>query len=146
MDLVLYPTTDTLVKLQHSHWTEYIWQSAVCQTRGNANFVPFRSWISPLVMNGLLPVSDSTSTVVTLLDVGLCQWVAPPTACPTFWEYVHSFGRKWRWQYVEGDSNNMEWLHKALEEGTVVMVMDGSYNQSLAPDISGAGWMIACSR
>lgn len=47
---------------------------------------------------------------------------------------------------MEGDSNNMEWLHKALEEGTAVMVTDGSYNQSLAPDISGAGWMIACSR
>jgi hypothetical protein len=49
------------------------------------------------------------------------------------------------WQYVEGDSSKLTWLATALTNGTAVMVTDGSFNQALAPDISGAGWMITCT-
>ena len=47
--------------------------------------------------------------------------------------------------HVEGDFSKMAWLATALKQGTAVMVTDGSFNKSLAPDISGAGWMIACT-
>lgn len=48
------------------------------------------------------------------------------------------------WRHVEGDKNNMGWLSLALNLGSAIMVTDGSYNNCLAPHISGAGWTIAC--
>ena len=39
---------------------------------------------------------------------------------------------------------DLTWLVKAIQEGTAVAVTDGSYNKKLAPNISGAGWIIRC--
>ena len=63
----------------------------------------------------------------------------PPTA---FWDYVHQQGGRWMWKHVEGDHADMKWVATALHYNTLVMVTDGSYNKTLAPKISGAGWMI----
>ena len=38
------------------------------------------------------------------------------------------------------------WLPLALESGTVVSATDGSYDRKKRPDVSGAGWVIACRR
>ena len=50
------------------------------------------------------------------------------------------------WQYVEGDAAEMDWFNTALTEGSIVMVTDGSYNKALAHNISGAGWMVTCTK
>ena len=47
------------------------------------------------------------------------------------------------WEHLEiGD--DLTWLANAIQEGTAVAVTDGSYNKKLAPNISGAGWIIRC--
>ena len=39
----------------------------------------------------------------------------------------------------------MKWVVDAIRNGTAIWVTDGSYNQTLAPHISGAGWLIYCT-
>jgi hypothetical protein len=48
------------------------------------------------------------------------------------------------WRYIKGDTAHMGWHALGLHLGSAVMVTDGSYNKSLAPHISGTGWIIAC--
>ena len=140
------PRTDNLIEIRSGHWTEYTRLCTNRQTRGNASYTPFRSWILPNTAEGLLPASVSTANNILLLDVGRQLHIAPSYPRPSFWDFVHSFGGRWMWQYVEGDSTDVSWLHEALVDGSAVMVTDGSYNQSLAPDISGAGWIISCTQ
>lgn len=49
------------------------------------------------------------------------------------------------WESLEGKYEDTKWLATALEGGTATMVTDGSYNGSLAPFVSGAGWIVACT-
>ena len=46
---------------------------------------------------------------------------------------------------LEGIYESTTWLATALQEGTATMVTDGPYNGPLAPNISGAGWIVACT-
>jgi len=39
----------------------------------------------------------------------------------------------------------MKWVVDAIQNGTAIWVTDGSYNCTLAPHISGAGWLIYCN-
>jgi hypothetical protein len=38
------------------------------------------------------------------------------------------------------------WIPRALEQGTVILATVGSYNRKRGPNISGAGWVIACRK
>ena len=33
-----------------------------------------------------------------------------------------------------------------MQEGTTIWVTDGSYNKKVAPDVSGAGWLVYCTK
>ena len=72
--------------------------------------------------------------------------VNPPKTKLDFWSYVKSQGGDLMWEYITtGEKDSMEWFASALHLGTITMVTGGSYNHLLAPDISGARWMVACS-
>jgi hypothetical protein len=47
--------------------------------------------------------------------------------------------------FIEGKNQDMSWITSALKRKTAIMVTDGSYNRSLAPTISGAGWILVCT-
>ncbi len=64
----------------------------------------------------------------------------------TFWESLIKGGGKWMWDYVSDRSSELHWLKTALEQGTDVLTMDGSYSWSRGPNVSGAGWIIACHK
>ena len=49
------------------------------------------------------------------------------------------------WDCLEGEFEHTDWLASAFKDGTATMVTDGSYNSTLAPLISGAGWIVACT-
>ncbi len=50
------------------------------------------------------------------------------------------------WDYVSDRTSEPSWIPQALEQGTVILATDGSYNRKRGPNISGAGWVIACRR
>jgi hypothetical protein len=64
----------------------------------------------------------------------------------TFWEGLYQGGGTWMWDYVLDVTSEPSWLPLALERGTVVLATDGSYNRKRGPNVSGAGWVIACRR
>jgi hypothetical protein len=50
------------------------------------------------------------------------------------------------WDYVSDVTSEPSWLPLALERGTAFLATDGSYNRKRGPNVSGAGWVIACRR
>lgn len=62
-----------------------------------------------------------------------------------FWEFIWQQGGEWMWLYMEGGTDDMDWIAMALSSGLLVMVTDGLYNCSLDLKISSTGWMIACT-
>jgi hypothetical protein len=50
------------------------------------------------------------------------------------------------WDYVSDTATDLDWLPVALEQGTVILTTDRSYAHSRGPNVSGAGWVIACRR
>ncbi len=55
-------------------------------------------------------------------------------------------GSKWMWDYVSDRSSKLHRLMTALEQGTAVLVMDGSYSWSRGPNVNGTSWVIACCK
>ena len=47
---------------------------------------------------------------------------------------------------IENTSPSMRWAVEALRQGTGIMVTDGSYARETHPDISGAGWILFCTK
>jgi hypothetical protein len=50
------------------------------------------------------------------------------------------------WDFVSDITSEHSWLPLALESGTVVLAIDGSYDREKGPSVIGAGWVIACRR
>ena len=50
------------------------------------------------------------------------------------------------WEDIENTSPNMRWAVEALAQGTGIMVTEGSYVRETHPDISGAGWILFCTK
>ena len=46
------------------------------------------------------------------------------------------------WEVINGQSDNLSWLAKALCQGTSIWTTDGSYDCKRAPRVSGAGWIV----
>ena len=49
------------------------------------------------------------------------------------------------WSNIVNEGKNLEWAVNALTEGTAIWVTDESYVKEIAPDISGAGWILYCT-
>ena len=65
-------------------------------------------------------------------------------AKPSFLEYLHSLGGAWLWEELHMNKSH-EWVADRLRQNKLVSVTDGLYNKELAPDISSAGYVLACS-
>ena len=50
------------------------------------------------------------------------------------------------WEHVIGEDEDMVWLVEAFKNGTAIMVTDGSFDRKRAKNVSGAGWVITCTR
>ena len=48
------------------------------------------------------------------------------------------------WDQITVEDNDFSWLATALQNDTAVAGTDGSYYSDMAPQISGAGWIIYC--
>jgi hypothetical protein len=61
----------------------------------------------------------------------------------TFWEHLQSFGGKWMWEYIKEGEPDISWLRDTLTTGTLLGVMEGSYNRHKAKSCSGAEWVFS---
>ena len=50
------------------------------------------------------------------------------------------------WDGIEDKEQNLQWLVSGVEKGTRVCVTDGSYVRNVAPNISGAGFVLCCTK
>jgi hypothetical protein len=51
------------------------------------------------------------------------------------------------WEHIDkAEQKDIGWLIEALANDTAILVTDGSYDRKRAPTISGAGWMIVCTK
>ena len=50
------------------------------------------------------------------------------------------------WDSIEDENQDLSWLVEGIRNGTVVAVADGSYNRKTAPDVSGAGLVLCCTK
>jgi hypothetical protein len=50
------------------------------------------------------------------------------------------------WERVSNDGPGLLWVKEAIAVGSAVWVTDGSYNREKAPTVSGAGWVLHCTR
>ena len=49
------------------------------------------------------------------------------------------------WSNVRNKGPNLQWVVRSITNGTALWVTDGSYNRTVAPHISGVGWLIYCT-
>ena len=60
-------------------------------------------------------------------------------------QFLRGWGGEWMWSNVRNEGPNLRWVVRAISNGTAVWVTDGSYNRSVAPYTSGAGWLVYCT-
>ena len=50
------------------------------------------------------------------------------------------------WNDVRNSGEDFGWVMAALEEGTGIWVTDGLFMEDLRADVSGAGWVLYCTK
>ena len=85
---------------------------------------------------------------VNATTVAITSSTAPASAWETpthFLDVLAEWGETWMWDSLQmiGDD---DWLHLAIQEGTLLAVTDGSYIRELYPDICSASFVLECSR
>ncbi len=105
---------------------------------GEVNIIPMK----------VVPISITSTSEDVVSVNGEGTYLLPPlqTTKPTFWESLMKGGGKWKWGYVSDRSSKLLWLKTVLEQGMAVLVTDGSYSWLRGPNVSCAGWVIACCK
>ena len=62
----------------------------------------------------------------------------------TFIDYLRSWGGNWMWEAIRNSSGDISWAITALERGTGIRVMDGSYMPNMREDACSASWIFFC--
>jgi hypothetical protein len=62
----------------------------------------------------------------------------------TFWQSLAAGGSSWMWDYISNKDMELLWIVNALLNGTAIHSTDGSFHRNKAPQVSRAGWIIAC--
>jgi hypothetical protein len=97
-----------------------------------------------------IPFQGELCSTKTIADevVSILGWTIepeeelPPT---TFVEVLKRAEGQWMWDdlTVTGD---IDWIHRSIEEDTVLAVMDGSYMEDLFPDVCAAAFILECTQ
>ena len=142
-----YETRNNVVWEQTTDgWLQYAFSQEGRSTRGNQKYVATGLWqqIETRTLQSASVFSEGA--VVQLIDTGPALATKTNTTHTGFWDYVMDQGGTWMWESIEGKHDDMSWLVHALQGKTAMMVTDGSYNRPVAPTISGAGWVLVCTK
>ena len=66
------------------------------------------------------------------------------TTPKTLQDVLQSWGNVWVWEYLRISDEGL-WLAKALQQGSAVLVCDGSYQPKLNKNLGATAWTIECS-
>ena len=69
----------------------------------------------------------------------------PTPTLEDFWDFLGNRGGTWMWANSINDSPDLTWVASALSNGSSICVTDSSYKRDIAPDVSGASWVIYCT-
>jgi hypothetical protein len=100
----------------------------------------------------VMPVDIMPITVRQILPgVTAVQGAGPkltPLQAPrlSFWNNVLSCGVEWMWDYVSDKKLDPGWLKDALRSGTTIFSTVGSFWPKVDEQVSGAGWVIVCTK
>ena len=52
------------------------------------------------------------------------------------------------WEFVDEKykEDDMDWLREGMINGTLAWCSDESYKRKVAPEVSGVGWVVACTK
>jgi hypothetical protein len=141
-------TLNTLWETTPNGWIKYEFDQQGMNTRHNKTYYATGLWKdAPHVTLVPASVIQTSPNTAHLFDAGTPLPSKKPTSTSTnFWDFVWSHGGTWMWEFIEGKHDDMSWISDALKNGTAIMVTDGSFNRSIAPTISGAGWLLVCTR
>ncbi len=87
-------------------------------------------------------------TVRTLDDGSVClldhgpPLVTGPSQPDSFFEFLKRWRGEWMWANIVNEGHDLRWVVEALQNGTAIWVTDGSFIKEIAPNISGAGWIV----
>ena len=71
--------------------------------------------------------------------------VTLPKAPQTFMEVLRSWGNTWLWDNIMMVGGN-DWLQKAIQDGSLTAVTDGSYIREQYPDLCAAAFVLECNK
>jgi hypothetical protein len=105
----------------------------------------YYSYSRPSSTNGTLCLVKPTHASGGWWLTSLALAATPPPAPQMFVEVLHSWGDTWLWDnlLIIGRFN---WLHKAIQDSTLVTVTDGSYIRELYPNLCSAAFVIECAK
>ena len=99
-------------------------------------------------LDGRVPAGMPSSVICAGCDNSVSlvcsgpKLVVDPEQPQSFFTFLKHWGGEWMWTDVTNEGPHMKWVVDAIRNGTAIWVTDGSYNRTLAPHISGAGWLI----
>jgi hypothetical protein len=95
-------------------------------------------------LNGFVPTTvQFAGDCVQHLSPGHPLRYTPDKDPEEFWEYLRSWGGEWLWEHVYTPFG-LDTVVEAIDSGSAVYVMDGSYSRKIRSQIDGAGYMIYC--
>ena len=103
------------------------------------------SWPVTEASNQSCSIEHKAEDTVLLLSTGLAQ-VQPGSTPQSLVELLCSWGGKWMWESMTTSGPGFNWVVAALEDGTGGWLTDGSYMPDTSNDVSGAGWLLHCSK
>jgi hypothetical protein len=111
-----------------------------------------RSMYSLLGEVNEMPVNVTPITIKQILPGVIAMQGAGPKLTPvraprlSFWNYVLLCRGEWMWDYVSDKESDPGWVKNALTTGTAIFSTDGSFGPKGDASVSGAGWVIACTK
>jgi hypothetical protein len=140
---------DDLVRLEHKVLSHY---KLGPSRRTRSMSIRDLTWTEDYVGQDLGRPTSVTATfseaTVTKLEEGPPLAIGP-SITTDFWEYLSLWGGDWMWEGVDDDQvtkHDLTWLVDGMVGGSLIWVTDGSYDRLKAPDLSGAGWIIFCTK
>jgi hypothetical protein len=73
------------------------------------------------------------------------QEATPAPAPQTFMDVLYSWGNTWLWNNVSM-AGGYDWLHKAIQDGSLLAVTDGSYIRELYLNLCSAAFVFECKK
>jgi hypothetical protein len=75
----------------------------------------------------------------------LAQEATPAPTPKLFMDVLYSWGNTWLWDNIS-IAGGYDWLHKAIQDGSLLAVTDGSYIREQYPNLCSAAFVLECKK